>query len=419
MSSPSAALDPRLKSWRYRVFAASWLSYAGYYFCRKPFYIVKADLGEVLSLDAAMLGYVGIAYLLAYAVGQFIAGALGDRLGARVLLLTGMAVSVGVNVCFGFTNSWATLAALLAVNGLAQATGWAGNVGTMAPWFRRRERGTVMGFWATNYQVGGVLANLLASFVAGALGFRYAFFAGAAVLLLVWVFFYFNQRNRPEDVGLPALDDPDEQTSEEGEHSWTARVWTNVLLVGAFYFFVKFIRYALWSWAPYLFKTSFGTTTAEAGYLSTAFDLAGIAGVICAGVLSDQLFKGKRTGISFLFIIGMAVSCVILYAVGPASTVMFAVSLALVGFFLYGPDALLTGAGAIEVGSRRHAVLAAGIINGMGQMGAVLQEFWLGRILDGEGGAGAVFGVLLGSACGALLLLGVMLWRNHQGKADL
>lgn len=420
MSHAAPALDPALKSWRYRVFAASWLSYAGYYFCRKPFYIVKADLGEALDADASMLGAIGIAYLLAYTVGQFVSGALGDRIGARVLVLGGMAGSIAVNVCFGFTNSWATLAVLLALNGLFQSTGWSGNVGTMAPWFRRAERGTVMGFWATNYQVGGVVANVLASFVAGAFGFRYAFFAGAMVLSVVWVFFLLNQRNKPEDLGFASLEDAgDAHIDDDNDSGWSSQTWTNVLLVGSFYFFVKFIRYALWSWAPYLLKTNFGQSTADAGYLSTTFDLAGIAGVVLAGYLSDRLFKGKRTGISVIFIVGMAGSCVVLYTFGATSITAFAASIGLVGFFLYGPDALLTGAGAIEVGSRRHAVLAAGIINGMGQLGAVAQEFIMGSLLDGEGGMGAVFGVLLGSSMSALVVLLVMLSRNRTGKADL
>ena len=43
------------------------------------------------------------------------------------------------------------MAGLIAVNGLAQATGWSGNVGTMASWFHKHERGKVMGVWSTNF----------------------------------------------------------------------------------------------------------------------------------------------------------------------------------------------------------------------------------------------------------------------------
>ena len=423
----SAAIEPQARQWRRRVFAATWLSYAGYYFCRKPFFIAKPALSEELGWDPVMLGYIGTAYLVAYTIGQFIAGAAGNKWGPRLLLLTGMAVSIIANLGFGLSNSAGTFMALMVVNGLAQATGWAGNVGAMAPWFRRAERGTVMGVWATNYQVGGVLANTLTAWILGRWGFEASFFAGSAVLLAVWGFFVFNQRDKPEDLGLPPIAEEEEGTAaeEKGSESgsglagWSRQVWTNVLLVGVFYFFVKFIRYSLWSWSPLLLRRDFGLDLDDAGYLSTAFDLAGITGVIAAGWLSDKMFSGRRARISFLFILGMAASCLMLYLLGPSSLLLFGISIALVGFFLYGPDALMTGAGAIEVGSLRSATLAAGIINGMGGVGSVAQELLLGRLLGEGEGVSQVFGLLLGSSVGAALALSVLLWRVKRGEADL
>ncbi len=440
----TTTMDPKLKQWRWRVFAATWLTYAGFYFCRKPFFIVKSDLRAELEWDLPAIGQIGFWYLLAYTVGQFIGGAAGQRWGPRLLLLIGLGLSILANVVFGFSNSFGTFAAFMILNGLAQATGWSNCVGTMANWFHRQERGTVMGFWATNYQVGGVLANTLAAFVAGEYGFRYSFFTGSVVLALVWIFVLFNQRNRPEDLGLPAVKDPaapPPPTSatassrlsptpaaaspvaaaphDQGRFvGWTRQVVANVMIIGAFYFFVKFIRYALWSWTPLMLKESYGLTTADAGYLSTIFDLAGIAGVIAAGYISDKLFKGRRAQVAFIFIVCLAMSCLVLYLFGPTSLLLFGIGLGLVGFMLYGPDALMTGAGAIDVGTASGATLAAGIINGMGSIGSVVQEVILPYVLE-RGGVGGVFAFLLGSACLAALFMGLMLWRNSTGKSDL
>src|SRR5690606_16046862 len=182
---------------------------------------------------------------------------------------------------------------------------------------------------------------------------------------------------------------------------------------------VKFIRYAVWSWVPYMLYVSYGLEKDQAGYLSTVFDAAGIAGVICLGVLSDRVFGGRRVGLSFAFIVLMAFSCVALYLLGPTSLVMFTVCVGLIGFSLYGPDAILTSAGAIDVGSREKATLAAGIINGMGSVGAMLQEVVLGRMLDGADDVAPVFATLLASATMAGVCLGVLLLRNRSGQADL
>jgi len=406
--------------WRYRIFASTWLSYAGFYFCRKPFFIAKPALAEELSWDPSLLGLIGSAYLIAYTIGQFIMGWAGLKWGPRLLLLSGMALSIIVNIMFGITNSWLTFALLMIINGLAQSTGWSNNVAAMAPWFTRKERGTVMGLWATNYQIGGVLASGLSAWALAKYGIQWSFWAGSIVLLAIWVFFLFNQRNKPKDVGLQAIEQ-DESEHTDNSHSgigWSSAVWTNILLVGGFYFFVKFIRYALWSWTPFLLYRDYGLALDDAGYLSTAFDLAGAFGVITAGYISDKYFSGRRAKISFYFILGMAASTALLYTLGPTSLIYFGISLALVGFTLYGPDALMTGAGAIEVGTLRSAALAAGIINGLGAVGSVVQEFLLGSILDSSG-AGTVFAILLVSALFAAFFLYLVLLRNKTGKADL
>lgn len=429
--SEAMTLSPELKRWRYRIFASTWLCYVGFYICRKPFYIAKSELGKATGWDSADLAFIGSAYLIAYAVGQFIAGWAGTRGGARRLLLAGMVLSLFCNVVFGLTNSLATFATFMALNGLAQATGWAGTVSTMGNWFLRRERGTVMGFWATCFQFGGVFGNGLAAWALGQWGFRYSFFCGAAAMVLVIAFFAWNQRNEPADVGLELpVEAEDAGASLAAEElpsagislknlGWSRSTLNTVLIIGGFYFFVKFIRYALWSWVPFFLSRNYGLEGDDAGYLSTVFDLCGIAGVIVCGWMSDRFFGGRRAKISVFFLVLMALSCVLMYTAGQVTVGFFGISLGLVGFTLYGPDALMTGAAAQDVGGRGTA-MAAGIINGMGSIGAVVQEFVIGRMYkSSEGELGPIFALLVGASVLACLSLCVVLYRNKRGISDV
>ncbi len=158
----------------------------------------------------------------------------------------------------------------------------------------------------------------------------------------------------------------------------------------------------------------------DAGYLSTVFDLAGVAGVVITGQLSDRFYKSRRAGVSLLMMIIMMLSCVVLYVGGGASVLVFGVSLGLVGFTLYGPDALMSGAGAMDIGSRRGAVKAAAVINGMGSVGSVVQELLIGRMYDtGKGELGPIFLMLLGASAAATFTIGIVWMRNKLGKSDV
>src|SRR5690348_5167283 len=125
-----------MRSWRVKVAVATWLSYVGFYFCRKPFSVAKDAIEVQAGWEKAVtVGNVWAAYLIAYAIGQFLASRVGTWLGPRRNLLIGMALSIVVTVAMGVTLSPWVMAGLVAVNGIAQATGWSGNVGTMANWF--------------------------------------------------------------------------------------------------------------------------------------------------------------------------------------------------------------------------------------------------------------------------------------------
>jgi sugar phosphate permease len=246
-------------------------------------------------------------------------------------------------------------------------------------------------------------------------------------MLLVIAFFALHQRNAPEDMGLKLPPEDDEDSGEQVEEpaaglkslGWSRSTLNTVLIVGSFYFFVKFIRYALWSWVPFFLSRNYGLEGDDAGYLSTIFDLCGIAGVIACGWMSDRFFKGKRAKISMFFLVGMVGSCVLMYTAGQLAVVLFGISLGLVGFSLYGPDALMTGAAAQDIGGRSTA-MAAGVINGMGSIGAVVQELVIGRMYDKSAGdLGPIFAMLVGAAVLACLSLCVVLYRNKRGISDV
>src|SRR5499427_8907882 len=95
---PARSLQTQWSRWRFRIFAASWVLYAGYYFCRKNFSVVMPMMAQAShygNFDLAKLVFV---FSLAYAIGQFVAGWLGDRFGGRFTGVLGAAVSAACTI---------------------------------------------------------------------------------------------------------------------------------------------------------------------------------------------------------------------------------------------------------------------------------------------------------------------------------
>ncbi|MBN2079644.1 MAG: MFS transporter [Spirochaetes bacterium] len=415
------------RPWQVKILAATWLAYAGYYFCRKPFYVAKVGISGALNLTSIDLAHLGTAYLAAYMVGQFSSAFFGRILGPRLLLLAGIMLSLISTAIFGISNGFWTLMLLISLNGIAQGTGWPGCIGSLASWFRRDRRGTVLGFWSTCYQFGSLAATLFASFLLGMAGWRWSFYGGSLVLLVVWGIVLWLHPNRPEDVGLPPLEGEEENGEEEVKNvsgrrklGWGRDVIITILLMGMVYFCIKFLRYALWSWLPWFLNRNFEMSEAGAGYLSTIFDICGFAGVIAAGFVSDRFFKGRRALLSFIMLAMMTLSFVAMYSLGSKSLVAFAVTIGFAGFMLFGPDSLLSGVGAIDVGSRSGALSAAGIINGMGSIGPIFQEEIVGWMSHHyRDTIDPVLFMLVVVAMASAILTCMLYLRSRRGKSNL
>ena len=397
-----------LRRYRMQLFVATWLSYFGFYVVRKVYAVVKLPLKEHFGLDDIQVAWPWTIYLVTYMLGQFLAAWLGRRFESRRILGVGMSVAAASNFVIGLlvdaeaTRAFLWMCVTMGIFGFAQATGWPHNVALFANWTRKAERGTLFAVWGTCYQFGAVFGKGLAGFLLGWLGLAWSFYGSSFVLLAFTAYFVLRARERPESAGLSL---PDE--SEPGPVAANTGVATApasgalprdflvaVIAMGLIYFGFKFLRYALDSWSALILGEHFGMSTSYAAYFSTAFDWVGFLGVLVAGYWSDRTPGARRTPVIFWMTCGCFAAVTAMWMVGLSSAVLFVVLLGVIGFMAMGPDSLLAGASAMDAGTRRQAAVAAGVINGLGSIGPIVQEPVIGWLKQNQG-LDAVFGLLV------------------------
>ncbi len=183
--------------------------------------------------------------------------------------------------------------------------------------------------------------------------------------------------------------------------------------MGASYFCIKFLRYALDSWLP-AFLNLQGMDVSRASYYSQVFDFAGLGGVLLAGWALDRWFKGNWAAVGACMAVGVIAGYGAVIRFG-GSPVAMAVWFGLVGFMLYGPDTLLCGAASVQVAGEKNAVAVAGLVNGMGSIGSVVQEEVIGWLTRGHVTQVVRNTNLLALAMSILMafLLAAIAWRLH------
>jgi OPA family sugar phosphate sensor protein UhpC-like MFS transporter len=426
--------DPKYEFWRLRIFGITWLAYAGFYLTRASFSVAKIGILEDpnLSLTTENMGVIDGLYLTAYAVGQFVWGILGDKVGTRKIVLLGLSGSIIAGFAMGVSSIMLAFGVFALLQGLSQSTGWAPLAKNITNWFSLRERGVVMGWWATNYTIGGLVGAPLAGLAAAYyLDWRYAFFVPAIILAVIMILFFLLQKNKPEDIGLPTIEEyhnedqlskdttNDEISSAPEEGSWKSiiEVIKNpmVLRLGAVYFFIKPTRYAILFWGPLYISESLGTGMAESAFVNAAFFLAGPFSVLAAGYASDKIFQSRRMPYC---VISMFVLAALLFFFNDLASVhsslVSAGLLFSVGFLIYGPDSLVSATAAVDFGTRKGASTASGVINGMGSVGAIAGGTIPGFFKESWGWDG-VF-MFLGASVLIAGLLMISKWNALPGK---
>jgi sugar phosphate permease len=387
-----------------RAWTVAWIAYAAYYLGRKGFSVAKKPIEREYHIGRDALAAIDTGHLALYAIGQVLSGLLADRVGARRLVGFGMLVSSACCIGFGTSKTALAMGVFFALNGLAQSTGWPGTTRAMAEWTTPENRRRVMAVWCTCYQVGGLAATAGASYLLR-FGWQWAFFAPAlamsVVALAVLGLLAPGPSGAPDRRSMP----PTPGDLERRQRAVRAALRSPVLYAyGVSYFAIKLIRYSLLFWLPYYLSDALAYAPDRAGYLSLAFEVGGILGVVGIGLLTDRMRHLSRPALASATLVLLAFALVAYAQVATWGVVANALGLAAIGFCLFGPDSLVSGAAAQDAGGPDAAATATGLVNGVGSVGAVLQgalNAWVSRAF----GWGAVFYVFVGCAFMAAIAL--------------
>ncbi|XP_078597171.1 glucose-6-phosphate exchanger SLC37A2-like isoform X2 [Branchiostoma floridae x Branchiostoma japonicum] len=428
----------RLQRRQVATFVLTWVAYASTYLLRKPLGVIKSDLASELSLTKTQLGWLDTSMLLPYATMQMALGPLADRYGARSTLAWCLFLSAASMVWFGTWIDVFLLMIMLFFNGVAQAQTWPCCVKALGAWYPDRQRNAIFGIWGTCTFAGGIIGTGLAVHIQRAYSWRSVFFypalVVAAVGALVFIFLY-----TPWEVGLdipgkaaksapsytrPMVSTPygesmrtlqaqrthrtpvlyaDPEPVTKGGNTNSIKFWQLLGIkmlpeLAATVFFVKIVRYCLLMWLPmYLFQ-ELHYTKAQAGLLSTSFEIGGVLGSATLGVFIDKLFHGDSLQGTSTVIMFSTLSLIMFLLTSSWGIPFNVMCMLLTGMFNCGPDAILTGSLPTQLGDKdgrnAHAAIS-GFINGFGSVGTVLQGPIIGAIAEWYGWEGTFYFMII------------------------
>ena len=151
--------------------------------------------------------------------------------------------------------------------------------------------------------------------------------------------------------------------------------------------------------------------------LARLFEIGGFLGALFTGWGSDKFFKGNRTQMNIIYVVGIIVVALALWFVPSDSSLLMSTLFFLMGFFIFGPQFLIAMAAA-ENSHKYASGASTGFVSLFAYIGAAVAGLPLSLVIEHykwNGFFGTLFMISL--ACALLLILVYILQRKRNKNA--
>lgn len=279
-------------------------------------------------------------------------------------------------------------------------------------WYNIRERGYFSGVFGVIISLGFFFAYQVNGVVYGNMHWAWIFFFPAAQLTIFGILNLIFARDTPDDAGLnynpfdcrptstektpllsesgksmpaiaaPSSPAPSAQKEKPSLLYLVKTVFGNPIFIVlcAIDICLGWNRDGVLAWYPEVLAARFGnpTTSNQYALASGGTTIGGMFGSLGAGMLSDSLFKSRRTPVAFLFYLCLAATfSVMLFA---TNGWMFAMLVAISSIWLSGLNGLITSTCAMDFAGSAATATAVGLLDGIQKIGSSTAGF-MGNIL--------------------------------------
>lgn len=409
------------------------LMYAAYYMCRYNFRFATPGMVEEFGFSMTQISDMLGIWSLTYGTGQLVNGLFADRIGGKRSMQIGAVGTIVVNLLMGVVPLLAIGGGLAAaakyvfgadsidpafiaisvvwlINGWFQSFGAPGMIKINAAWFKRSERGTFAGIFGFMIQLGQVASSKLSPLILNGISlgvlvvapgqWRWLFVIPPLVTLVVAIFMTIAARQTPDEAGFPGVIE-DELDNSAGvtvslRHSFKT-IFTHPLVwfYACAYACTGAVRTSSDQLAILYFQDQLGmdmkkNIPAMVAWTLAAMPMAAVVGSLTSGWVSDKFFRGHRSPVAmslyFLEAAVISISAILLMRglVGPtpAGILVGCSILIMIALTANSTHSIVGAAAPMDIGGKKMAGFAAGVIDSFQYYGGALSLFMTGRILD-------------------------------------
>jgi ACS family hexuronate transporter-like MFS transporter len=282
---------------RWVICALLFLGVTKNYMDRGVLGVLKVPLQHGFGWDEVKYGHLVFVFQMAYALGMLCVGRLIDRLGTRIGYAVSMIFWSLASMAHAAANSFFAFAIARAILGFGEAGVFPASIKCVAEWFPKKERALATGLFNAGTNVGAIVTPLFVPWIAGHLGWRWAFLMTGALgfaWLILWLRFY----RKPEEHKYCSSGEREYIQSDPVEHTGSEKIkWRELLPHRQTWTFgaAKFLTDPIWwfylFWIPDYMQRQHGLHLTQIGLPILVIYVISDLGSVAGGWLSSSLMR--------------------------------------------------------------------------------------------------------------------------------
>lgn len=406
--------------------------YAAYYMCRYNFRFATPGMQAEFGFSTTQIADMIAIWSITYGTGQLVNGLLTDKIGGKRSMQIGAFGTIIVNLLMGLLPlaliggalaatakvfridvvdpAFMAIACIWLINGWFQSFGAPGMVKINAAWFKRTERGTFAGIFGFMIQLGQVASSKLSPMILNGVSigvlviaegqWRWLFIIPPMITLAAAIFMTLAAKQSPDEAGFPGVIEDEIDNSEGVTVSLRdsfRTIFTHPLVwfYAAAYACTGAVRSTSDQLAILYFQEQLGMNMKAnipgvVIWTLALMPMAAVLGSFMSGWVSDKYFKGHRSPVAMVLyfleavVIGISAMLLLKGLVGPTpgGILVGCGILIMIALTANSTHSIVGAAAPMDIGGKKMAGFAAGVIDSFQYYGGALSLIITGRVLD-------------------------------------
>lgn len=406
--------------------------YAAYYMCRYNFRFATPGMQAEFGFTTTQIADMIAIWSITYGTGQLVNGLLTDKIGGKRSMQIGAFGTIIVNLLMGLLPlaliggalaatakvfridvvdpAFMAIACIWLINGWFQSFGAPGMVKINAAWFKRTERGTFAGIFGFMIQLGQVASSKLSPMILNGVSigvlviaegqWRWLFIIPPMITLAAAIFMTLAAKQSPDEAGFPGVIEDEIDNSEGVTVSLRdsfRTIFTHPLVwfYAAAYACTGAVRSTSDQLAILYFQEQLGMNMKAnipgvVIWTLALMPMAAVLGSFMSGWVSDKYFKGHRSPVAMVLyfleavVIGISAMLLLKGLVGPTpgGILVGCGILIMIALTANSTHSIVGAAAPMDIGGKKMAGFAAGVIDSFQYYGGALSLIITGRVLD-------------------------------------